>query len=214
MSTPPSLVFDLDGTISDPALGIGRSINFALESCGYSPIQESDVSQLIGPPLEQVFAVIVDSPASERIKPLIEKYRERYADVGYSENVIYPGIVEALQQLRAANVPLGICTSKQANFAESILHHFGIRQYFDFISGGGAGIIKHAQLASLLSESVIANSSTMIGDRAIDIHAAKSNSLRSVGVLWGHGSHAELLAASPDVLLKSPQELASLVGAA
>ena len=141
---------------------------------------------------------------------MVSKYRERYADIGYSENTIYPGIAEALRSLDFAGVPLGICTSKRADFAESILSLFGIRQYFRFVSGGDIGIPKSSQLASLLGDGVIAESSTMIGDRAIDILAAKANGLCSIGVLWGHGSAAELRGVSPDALLEFPHELSRL----
>ena len=207
-------IFDLDGTISDPSVGIGRSINFALQHYGYPPIPETDVSKFIGPPLDQTFASIVGSSSPERLGALVSKYRERYADVGYAENVIYPGIPDALRALEVADIPLGLCTSKRADFADSILRLFGIRQHFRFISGGDIGVRKIDQLASLLVEGVIAKSSTMIGDRAIDIIAAKANELGSVAVLWGHGSLAELQGASPDALLEFPHELMALANAA
>jgi len=210
MSAPAFRIFDLDGTISDPAVGIGRSINFALQYYGYPPVQESEVSEFIGPPLDQTFAAIVGSSSPEHIGALVSKYRERYADVGYAENVIYPGIPEALRALDNADVPLGLCTSKRADFADSILRLFGIRQYFRFISGGDIGVRKIDQLAFLLTKGTIAKSSTMIGDRAVDILAAKANELSSVAVLWGHGSFAELQSASPDVFLEFPHELLDL----
>ena len=214
MSTTAFRIFDLDGTISDPAVGIGRSLNFALQHYGYPAIRESDVSQFIGPPLDQSFASIVGSSSPEHIGALVAKYRERYADLGYAENVIYPGITEALRALDAVDMPLGLCTSKRADFADSILRLFGIRQYFRFISGDDIGVRKSDQLASLLTKGVIATSSIMIGDRAVDILAAKANDLKSVAVLWGHGSLAELRGASPDALLEFPHELMGLANAA
>ena len=214
MSTTAFRIFDLDGTISDPAVGIGRSLNFALQHYGHPAIRESDVSQFIGPPLDQTFTSIVGSSSPEHIGALVAKYRERYADLGYAENVIYPGILEALRALDAIDIPLGLCTSKRADFADSILRLFGIRQYFRFISGGDIGVRKSHQLASLLIEGVIATSSTMIGDRAVDILAAKANNLNSVAVLWGHGSLAELRGVSPDAILEFPHELIGLANAA
>jgi phosphoglycolate phosphatase len=214
MSTTAFRIFDLDGTISDPAVGIGRSLNFALQHYGYPAIRESDVSQFIGPPLDQTFTSIVGSSSPEHIGALVAKYRERYADLGYAENVIYPGILEALRALDTIDIPLGLCTSKRADFADSILRLFGIRQYFRFISGGDIGVRKSDQLASLLSEGMIATSSTMIGDRAVDILAAKANDMNSVAVLWGHGSLAELRGVSPDAILEYPHELLGLANAA
>jgi phosphoglycolate phosphatase len=214
MSKPAFRIFDLDGTISDPAVGIARSINFALEHHGYAPIDEGRVSRFIGPPLDQVFLSIVGSSSPDHIGALVSKYRERYAGVGYAENVVYPGIPEVLRALDAANVPLGLCTSKGVDVADSILRRFGIRRYFRFLSGGDIGVQKTNQLASLLTEGVIDRCSTMIGDRAVDILAAKANKLRSVGVLWGHGSLLELQGASPDALFESPHELMELANAA
>jgi len=200
-------VFDLDGTISDPAVGIGRSINHALRCFGYPPISAGDVSKFIGPPLDHTFRRIVGSIPEERILGLVAKYRERYADIGYSENLIYPSIVEVLRCLDEAGIGLGLCTSKRSDFAERILARFGIRERFCVISGGDIGISKEKQLAHLLDERLIDKSSIMIGDRAVDIAAAKANGLRSAGVLWGHGSLEELQAASPDFLLASPHAL-------
>lgn len=207
MATTAFRIFDLDGTLSDPAVGIGRSINFALEWFGYAPIADCEVSQFIGPPLDETFVSIVGTSEAEHIAELVSKYRERYAAIGYAENVVYPGIPDVLRALYDRGVPLGLCTSKRANFAEDILDLFGIGQYFRFVNGGDIGIRKTDQLASLLRRGLITQSAAMIGDRAVDILAAKANGLRSIGVLWGHGSLAELQGTSPDLLLECPQEL-------
>ena len=214
MSRATFYVFDLDGTISDPVVGIGRSLNHALEHFGYPSIEESEVSQFVGPPLDQTFGSLVGSASPEHIAELVSKYRERYADIGFSENVIYPGIREALRALELSGIPLGLCTSKRADFADRILQLFGIREYFRFISGGDIGIRKSDQLASLLGARTISASSTMIGDRAVDILAARANMLKSVAVLWGHGSVEELKSASPNLLIESPHELLELENAA
>jgi len=207
MRSTPHLVFDLDGTISDPAVGIGRSINYALDHFGYQTLPESEIPKLIGPPLDVSFASITGSTSTDHIGSLVAKYRERYADVGFAENVLYPGITAALDALVAARIPLGLCTSKRVDFADSILCLFGLRDHFHFLNGGDIGIHKHQQLASLLCNGMISTAATMIGDRAVDIAAAKANGLASVGVLWGHGSLAELSAAGAATLLESPVEL-------
>lgn len=118
MKIPAFLIFDLDGTISDPAAGIGRSLNYALSAFGYPILAEQDVSQYIGPPLDQTFRQLTQSTSQTHIQELVNKYRERYADVGYAENVLYPGIAEALASLAAQSMPLGLCTSKPLKFAE------------------------------------------------------------------------------------------------
>ena len=204
------LVFDLDGTLSDPAVGIGRCINHALRHYGHPAIADADVPRYIGPPLDESFAAIVRGASAQHVAALVERYRDRYADIGYAENTIYAGIPEALGALRDAGATLGVCTAKRVDFAERILDHFGIRRHFAFVSGGDVGIRKAGQLAALLRDGAIDGRATMIGDRAVDIVAAKANGLRSVGVSWGHGGVAELRAAGPDVLLESPAELPGL----
>ena len=206
-----SVVFDLDGTLSDPGVGIERSLNHALVSFGYRRLAPGKVATFIGPPLDQVFRSLVGAVGDKRIGDLIAKYRERYADVGYAENVIYPGITKALQTLFDDGVVLGICTSKRADFAERILQRFGIREHFHFVSGGDMGVAKADQLACLVRERRVDASSIMVGDRAVDIAAAKANGLASAGVLWGFGSADELRAAAPSVLVASPEELTEVL---
>lgn len=210
MSERPTLIFDLDGTLSDPSEGIGRSINFALSDLGFAPIPESAVSQHIGPPLDQAFRAITRTDSTEVISRLVSKYRERYADVGYAENVIYAGIPEALACLSDSCQALGVCTSKRVDFAEKILELFGLRHHFAFVSGGEIGIRKDQQLRLLLDTGTIGQASTMVGDRAVDISAAKANGLVSVGVLWGHGTLDELTDAGAGTILHSVSQLASL----
>lgn len=210
MSTVAQLVFDLDGTISDPAVGIGRCINYALEHFGYAPVAADCVSPLIGPPLDHSFRALTGSTSRDHLAELVAKYRERYAQVGYAENVLYPGIPEALAALSDAGIRFGLCTSKRVDFAQSILAMFDLRPCFAFVNGGEIGVLKHQQLAALLAQGEISASSIMIGDRAVDVEAARSNGLASVGVLWGHGTHEELSAAHPSRLLSEPAQLLEL----
>ncbi len=209
-SRPPVWVFDLDGTLSDPAEGIGKSFDFALLRHGHAPLRPDQRSFVIGPPLDVSFRALtgVDDPV--HIAALVAAYRERYGDVGYAENVLYPGIPEALQALRGAGRRLGVCSSKRVDFCERILALFGLREHFEFVSGGDVGIPKSQQLGELLAQGAIDARATMIGDRAVDVEAAQAHALASVGVLWGHGSRAELEAAGAQRLLSAPGELLSL----
>lgn len=204
------LVFDLDGTISDPALGIGRSINHALVTHNFASIDTDEVSRCIGPPLDESFARLVPGADTTLITRLVAAYRERYAEVGYAENQLYPDMPPVLQQLRERGVTLGVCTTKRVDFAEQILALFGLREHFAFVSGGDIGVRKADQLRGLRAAGALGEAATMIGDRDIDILAAHANGLRAVGVLWGHGSAAELLAARPHLLLGAPGELLQL----
>lgn len=205
------LIFDLDGTISDPKEGIVKSLNHALTSHGFSERGDDELSTFIGPPLDTTFSHLVSSTVNKLISSLVSTYRERYADIGYAENVLYPGVVESLEKLRLIpDIKLGICTSKRADFAERILELFSIREHFSFVNGGDVGIEKWQQLALLLQQNVINHQSLMIGDRYVDLSAAHKNRLDSVGVLWGYGSHAELIEHNPVAILSSPSELVSL----
>ena len=206
------ILFDLDGTLSDPLVGIGRSINYALAHYGY-PVRELDqLSVYIGPPLDESFRALTGVTTTSHIEALVAKYRERYADVGYSENVLYPGIPEALYALRYAGIPMGVCTSKRVDFAEQILEMFGLRAQFRFVSGGDIGIQKWQQMQGLLADCQVSNSSVMVGDRAVDMVAAHRNGLHAAGVLWGHGTQEELTHEQPRYLFTSIPELLTLRG--
>ncbi|CAG9001465.1 MAG: 5'-nucleotidase [Candidatus Celerinatantimonas neptuna] len=205
-----SFIFDLDGTISDPLDGIARSLNYALESFGYSARSIDELSTYIGPPLDQAFSSLTGKDDPLSVNALVAKYRERYASVGFSENTLYPGIAKILTELVDQGISLGICTSKPVQFAEKILIHFKLRELFDYISGGDVGVQKWQQLASLKEEGVITEKSIMIGDRHVDLDAAHRNHLKCAGVLWGYGSYNELKQQKPDVLLSHVDELLTL----
>ena len=205
------LVFDLDGTISDPVTGICRCLNYSLTAFGYPEVTERDVAPYIGPPLDVSLIEITGGTRDERIGEMVARYRERYGRIGYAENTLYPGVDEALRELAARGIPLGVCTSKRADFAEKILEMFGLRDCFRFVSGGDVGVLKADQLAGLLHDGMIDRTAVMIGDRAVDILAAKANGLASAGVLWGYGSRSELLEAGPEMILETPGQLVDLV---
>ena len=205
------LLFDLDGTISDPLQGIWRCLNYALEYFGYHPLSEREAAHLIGPPLDEIFAAVAAVKDQSDIRELVSKYRERFGQVGYKENVLYPGIDKTIRILFESGVTMGICTSKRQDFAEQILTMFGIRDYFSFVSGGDIGIKKGEQIKQLLSDKTITTDALMIGDRAVDLIAAQQNKIESAGVLWGFGSRHELETHEPDLLFAKPEELKLLM---
>ena len=202
-----TLVFELDVTISDPSMGIHRCMKHALEFYGYPAVSKRAAFETIGPPLDEAFRKFQPNASEADIANLVAKYRERYAEHGFAENQIYPGIVEALHALKRRGVRMGVCTSKRVDFAESILSMFGLLEHFSFVNGGDIGIKKKEQLAGLLKSGEIAQSSVMVGDREVDISAAKANGLRSVGVLWGFGDRDELEQAGADVILSKTHEI-------
>lgn len=208
----PTFVFDLDGTLSDPIEGIANSINYSLAEHGFARIPTADISAYIGPPMDHIFGELTQSSDASLIDACIATYRDRYARIGYAENHKYEGIDRLLIHLRQSGHAMGICTSKRRDFAQKVVSLFQWDEYFTFVNGGDVGIEKSRQLADLLAEGRIDNTAIMIGDRAVDISAAKANGLRSAGVLWGHGSRLELEEASPDWLIDAPAELLKLAG--
>lgn len=184
-------------------------MNYALTSFGYSPRQEAEISKYIGPPLDQTLSALSESDDEVHIDELIAKYRERYFEIGFKENQLYPGVVDMLTALKAENIKMGVCTSKHQTIAIQILQHFEINGFFDFVSGPLDKITKAKQLEELLQQEAISNSSLMIGDRAIDLTSAKQNTLACAGVLWGYGDLEELSAESPNYVFASPMELSN-----
>ena len=165
---------------------------------------------MIGPPLTEIFEHFLGTLDAEVMQELVDKYRERYASVGYAENQVYDEIPGIISQLSASGYRMGICTSKRADYAARIVDMFGLSSHFAFVDGGDVGIEKRQQIQSMVANGLSADNAIMIGDRAVDINAGKSNGVASVGVLWGFGERPELEYAEPDHLLESPRELQTL----
>ena len=204
------ILFDLDGTLSDPLEGFGRSFNHALIHFGHAPLEHSELAAFVGPPIDEAFRTLAGISTDSDIKAYVAKYRERYAEVGYAENVLYPGVPEALRQLSEAAVPMAVCTSKRSDFATKILAMFGLLQHFRYVSGGEVGMHKWQQMATLCAEGMASTASIMVGDRAVDMIAAHRNGMTAAGVLWGYGSREELARETPLHLFDSPFDLATL----
>jgi phosphoglycolate phosphatase len=205
-----TLIFDLDGTLSDSSIGITRSINYALQHFGVALVDEADLHTLVGPPLDVTFRELVPTASEDDVNHLVSKFRERYAEIGYAENQLYEGIEASIRVLHGRGQRLGVCTAKRVDFAERIIAMFGLADCFAFIDGGEIGRSKAEQLAKLARARLIDADALMIGDRRYDIEAARANDLTAIGVLWGFGSLAELTAAQPNRLLTEPAELSNL----
>ena len=211
-STPPTLLFDLDGTLSDNYEGISRSIRHALARLGAPDPGEAALRACVGPPLRESFARLLPAPDATAIDAALDAYRERFRAVGWRENVVYDGVPEALATLARAGARLYVCTTKPEVFATRIVAHFGFDAFVTRVYGAdlaGALDDKRTLLAHLIaSEGLDAARAIMIGDRHLDGRAAQANGTRAVGVLWGYGSEAELEGA--ERLLAHPAELGTL----
>ena len=214
MSANGALLFDLDGTLTDNYLGIARSIRYALESLGVEPPGEAMLRRCVGPPLRASFAALLDTDEPAAIEQAIALYRERFADLGWRENVVYEGIPEALLALATQQRPMYLCTSKPELYARRIVTLFGFADYLSGVYGADlAGRLddKAALLAHLATrERLDATRAVMIGDRHHDVRAARATGARAIGVLWGYGTDEEL--AGADARVRTPAELVAELG--
>lgn len=207
-----SLIFDLDGTLTNPIIGIVRCMNYALSSHDHQVRSEQEIKPYIGPPLEAALSDLSGSTDEAHIKELVTTYRERYGELGYKENVVYDGIFELLDTLQGEGFRMGVCTSKFEKYAIKVLEEFKLDKYFAFVSGSGAfGTTKSDQLRGLLDTTIVLDSSLMIGDRYIDLSSAHNTGLRCAGVLWGYGSLEELAAEAPTFIAESPSHLSASI---
>ncbi len=206
------VLFDLDGTISDPSEGITKSINYALKSLQVEPRPTHRLLRFIGPPLFQIFSELLETDDDRLIMKAVSKFRERYFDVGYKENTLYPGILNTLNQLLTDGHTLFIVTSKRTDIAKKVVYYFGIDRHFNSVYGCGLKKEKAQVLSELISGIRIRNKPPcMVGDRGSDIRAAKLAEIGSIGVTWGFGSRKELEDAGADTIIDSIDSLVSAV---
>ncbi len=208
------MIFDLDGTLTDPKVGITEAIKFALNKMK-EPIPEMAVLEdFIGPPLFDSFIEKCGLSPSQAMKA-VDYYREYYSVKGLYENHPYPGIEDALKALKADNILLYVATSKPEVYARKILTHFGLSGYFDCIAGAtlDGSITKKEEVLDYLSEKCnLGNlgSVLMIGDRKFDIEGARHAGFDAAAVLYGYGSLDELEAHAPEYLVADPGLLLTL----
>ena len=204
-------LFDLDGTIIDPKVGITSSVQYGLKKMGYEDVPSSDeLEWFIGPPLHESFKIHMNSDDEQAFKA-VECYRENYRVKGIFECTLYSGIEKLLQELISNNKKIYLATSKPHVYAKQILEHFKIDQYFDGIYGSefdGTRTNKAELIQYVIEKENLQRSETiMIGDREHDIIGAVKNKITSCGVTYGYGSHEELKKAGADFTINTPAEL-------
>jgi phosphoglycolate phosphatase len=209
---PLVLLFDLDGTLTDPAPGIVRCMRHALDKLGAAYPPGDVLASFIGPSLRGTFATLLETSDSELVEQAMTFYREQYGVSGLFENQVYDGIVPLLDRVRLTASSSFVATLKPKTYAERIVRHLGLAPYFAGVYGPGLDEPTEDKidlLAEILSaERIAPGQAVMIGDRAGDMVAARANGVRSIGALWGYGSEAELVEAGADSLCASPSELA------
>ncbi|MDY0220455.1 MAG: HAD family hydrolase [Desulfobacterium sp.] len=208
-----NLLFDLDGTLTDPYEGITKSIAHALTSLGRPSPPRMDLRWCIGPPLKKSFSILLETEDEILVQKALTIYRERFGSIGLFENKVYPGIPEALKSLGERGHTLHLATSKPRVFARRIIDHFDLDQYFNSIHGSeldGTRTDKTSLIAYILHhESLDSSSTAMVGDRKHDMIGARANGVCGFGVLWGFGSETELTDSGAGACIQTPSDLAA-----
>jgi phosphoglycolate phosphatase len=206
-----NLLFDLDGTLTDPFAGITKCISYALDMLGRELPPRESLRWCIGPPLKDSFAKLLASDDDALTEKALAFYRERFGTVGLFENEVYDGIPEVLEALQKNGHTLYVATSKPAVYAERIIDHFGFHHHFKYIFGSeldGTRSDKTNLISHILQKELIAPSETlMIGDREHDMIGAKENGIYGFGVLWGYGTKDELENSGAHAFFRTPREL-------
>jgi phosphoglycolate phosphatase len=206
-----ALFFDLDGTLTDPLVGIARSIVFALERLGLPVPDDAEMRALVGPPIQVSMRARFGDEAL--VEEIVRLFRVRFGDVGMYENAVYPGVPEMLAQL-APVAPLYVCTSKPHVYANPILRRFGLAGAFAGVYGSeldGTRADKRELLAYALARQGIAPGArvALLGDRDLDVRAARANGTAAWGAAWGYGAPGELDGA--DHVFAAPQDVPLLI---
>lgn len=203
--------FDLDGTLTDPYEGITRCILYALDKLGVQHPDDDFLYDCIGPPLYETFPQLV---GEELTLTAVDLYRERFNEVGWQENKLYDGILDALDAIADSGATLFVATSKPQVQAKRIVDHFGMSRFFTAVFGcelNGTRSKKADLLRYAIAMHPGAAQRTMVGDRKHDLMGAVANDMRPVGVSYGYGSVAELAAAGAEIIVDSPGSLPGIL---
>ncbi len=210
-----TILFDLDGTLTDAKPGITRCIQYALSQLGYQPPDAAALHWCIGPPLHDSFATLLQTADAAIIQHALSLYRQEYAAAGMFENMLYPQVPEALGMLRAKGYRTFIATSKPHLYAIEIIKHFQLAPLFDAVYGSeldGTRSEKGALIHHILqAEKLSADTTVMVGDRAHDMIGAKQNRLAAIGVTYGYGTLQELQSQGADWIAATPSEIPALL---
>ena len=208
------ILFDLDGTLTDPKEGITKSIQYALHKMEIIEDNLDKLTSFIGPPLLQSFQEFYDF-SEEEASQALQFYRERFAVIGLFENKVYVGMEKLLKKMNKLNYRLAVATSKPTVYAKQILDVFELSRYFEVIVGSeldGTRSEKGEVIAEVLKQMKIENKDqcVMIGDRKHDLIGASENGIDSTGVTYGYGSQQELEDANATYIVHSVDRLSTI----
>ncbi|MGO1063577.1 HAD-IA family hydrolase [Acinetobacter lwoffii] len=197
-----NILIDLDGTLTDPKVGITTSARYGLEKIGHPISDEVNIDWIIGPPLKASLAKILNVEADHVLaEQALMGYRERFAVKGLYENHVFEGVAETLAELKRRGYRLLVATAKPTVYAKQILEHFDLAQYFTDIHGSelnGDRTNKTELIQYILAQQQLqADQCMMVGDREHDIFGARHNGIETIAVSYGYGSQEELEVAQP-----------------
>ena len=215
MKNQDIIFFDLDGTLTDPGLGITNAVMYSLEKYGLPLPERESLYKFIGPPLTWSYQTYFGF-SEEKSVEAVKFYREHYSVTGLFENEVYPGVPKMLEKLRTAGKTLCVATSKPEKFAVQILEHFGLEGFFHHICGAAfdeSRGTKHEVIEYAISRCGSPDRSriVMVGDREHDILGGKQSGLATIGVLYGYGDRAEHEAAGADAIAESVEKLCEIL---
>jgi phosphoglycolate phosphatase len=209
-----TILFDLDGTLTDSGPGILNAVVYAMEKFGFPTPDEAVLRSFVGPPLHESFERVCSFDA-DKAQEAVRVFREYYNDTGIFENSVYPGMKQALSALVDAGKTLGVATSKPETAARRVLDYFDLSKYFTVIVGASADgtRIQKADVVTCAMEQlgVTSGQALMVGDREHDVRGAAANGLECLGVLYGYGDRAELENAGAIALASTAQEMAEMI---
>jgi len=210
-----NILFDLDGTLTDPKDGITRCIQFALEQLGVASPGVDQLEWCIGPPLRGSFSRLLNSKDGPLLDQALFNYRKRFSETGMFENVIYPGVIPSLRRIKAAGIRVFLATSKPKVFAKPILSHFNLTPFFNAVYGSelnGHLSDKGELVAYILdSENLDPKVTLIVGDRSYDIVGGKKNKILTAAVSYGYGTRKELTSSKPDFIFDTICDLATFI---
>ena len=209
------ILFDLDGTLTDPGEGITNSVAYALKKYDIEVSDKCELYKFIGPPLKDSFMKYYGFDEA-KAEEAIAYYREYFRDIGIFENRVYEGVEDMLKALSSEGKKLVLATSKPEEFAIRILQHFDLSKYFTVTAGASMDSSRSKKgdviaYAISLCEDFNKDTAVMIGDREHDIIGAKENGLKSIGVLYGYGDENELKTAGADYIASTTDDILKLI---
>lgn len=206
-----TVLFDLDGTLTDSGPGITNAVAYALEQLGRPAMTQAERDRFVGPPLHDSFRIFCGMTEEESLEA-VRLFRVYYNDRGVYENSVYPGIEDMLEALTAQGKKLAVATSKPEHMAKKVIAHFGLDRWLTQIAGASLDTSRNKKdqvIAHALREfGIDRERAVMVGDREHDVIGAAAFGIPTVGVTWGYGSREELEQSGARFVIDEPEALA------